>query len=80
MEHDCNHIKELNQVQAEIIEKHVEKHKFYRKIVDRDQAILDFIKSFGWAFRESFCRGCRDRHECVPFKTMVADKNNTEVK
>jgi len=61
----CRHLRELLESQREIIERHIDRHKWFRHIDDREAAISDFIEKFGWIMREFHCtQVCTDRTEC----------------
>lgn len=61
----CTHLQELLKVQKNIIERHIDEHKWFLHIPDRQEAIADFIEKFGWIMRELYCGYiCPVRHEC----------------
>jgi len=61
----CTHLSELAKVQREIISRHIERHKWFSHIIDRQEAAEDFIEKFGWIMRELYCGYiCAERHEC----------------
>jgi len=61
----CIHLNELSKVQSIIIKKHIDQHKWFAHIPDRQVAISDFIEKFGWIMRELYCGYiCADRFDC----------------
>ena len=61
----CPIVKQFNQVQAEIMQKHLEKHKYYRHIKDEIEAFLDFNKEFAPIEREVVCGVCIHHKNCL---------------
>jgi hypothetical protein len=68
--HECIHFKEFMNEQYDMIVKHIEKHKMYRKIKDNDEAVQSFINDYAWCFREGYCRGCPDHQECIIYDNL----------
>ena len=65
MIHECIRLQEILAAQIEIIERHIDQHKWFHLIADKDQAITDFIEKYGFIMREFYCsRVCKDRFEC----------------
>jgi hypothetical protein len=65
MFHDCIRLQDILEAQIEIIERHVDRHKWFHLIADKDPAIADFIEKYGFIMREFYCsRVCKDRFEC----------------
>lgn len=51
--------------QLEIVKKHLDEHKYLRKIEDRNEALDSFISDYGWLIRELYCtRICQQRFSC----------------
>ncbi|MCU0610615.1 MAG: hypothetical protein MUE60_02365 [Candidatus Eisenbacteria bacterium] len=70
----CRHLRELLESQREIIERHVDRHKWFRHIDSREAAISDFIEKFGWIMREFHCtQVCTDRTECEQPSRLTSD-------
>lgn len=51
----CQNMNELMQAQLDIIKRHIDRHKWFQHIDDRDKAIEDFIEKYAWLMREMFC-------------------------
>jgi hypothetical protein len=65
MFHECIHLQDILEAQIEIIERHIEKHKWFNLIADKDKAIADLIEKYGFVMREFYCaRACEDRFKC----------------
>lgn len=61
----CDHLIALMQVERSIITKHIDKHKWCRKIPDYNSGVADFIENYGWLMREMFCgHVCEHRQDC----------------
>ncbi len=66
MINECSRIKDILDAQIDIIERHVDQHKWFQQIEDRNEAIRDFIEKYGFIMREFYCsRICEDRFDCV---------------
>jgi hypothetical protein len=64
LEH-CVHLREFLQAQKNILQRHIDEHKWCRQITDDEDGKTDFIKEFGWLMRELFCgHACPDRFNC----------------
>jgi len=66
MEH-CERLGDLLNEERKVIERHLDKHKWYQGIEDRERAVTDFIKRYGWLMREVFCDKCDENATCVPY-------------
>ena len=65
MQNECSRLKEILDAQIDIIERHVDKHKWFKQIEDRNEAIRDFIEKYGFIMREFYCsRICEERFTC----------------
>jgi hypothetical protein len=61
----CKHLKDFMQTQCEVIRRHLDEHKYLRKIGDTNVAVDSFIKDYGWLIRELYCtRICEIRKGC----------------
>jgi len=62
---ECKRIRDILDAQIDIIERHVDQHKWFQQIEDRNEAISDFIEKYGFIMREFYCsRICEDRFSC----------------
>lgn len=61
----CPIAEKFNKVQAEIMQKHLEKHKWYRHIKNDLEAFLDFNKEFAPIEREVVCGVCIHHNNCL---------------
>ncbi|MBN1904857.1 MAG: hypothetical protein JW927_07150 [Deltaproteobacteria bacterium] len=65
MQSECSRLKEILEAQIEIIERHVDDHKWFMQIADRNEATRDFIEKYGFIMREFYCsRVCEQRFTC----------------
>ena len=61
----CVRLKDILDAQIEIIERHIDQHKWFHRFQNRDEAIADFIEKYGFIMREFYCsRICEDRFDC----------------
>jgi hypothetical protein len=61
----CIHLGDILNAQIEIIERHIDEHKWFQGIADKDKAISDFIQKYAFVMREFYCsQVCKDRLEC----------------
>lgn len=51
-------------IQRDIISRHIDEHKYFKHIVDREKAVVDFIKQYAWLMRETYCLACPDKDTC----------------
>lgn len=62
---DCKHLQEILDAQKDIIERHVDQHKWFQQIEKREEAVRDFVEKYGFIMREFYCsRICHDRFDC----------------
>lgn len=61
----CSYFKEFMKTQLAVIARHLDEHKYLRKIEDKDKALDSFIQDYGWLIREMYCTtACPYRVEC----------------
>ncbi len=65
MHEECTRMRDLLVVQKQIIERHIDEHKWFQHIPEKDEAISDFLQKFGWIMRELICGYiCPERFNC----------------
>jgi hypothetical protein len=65
MFNECKHLKDILDSQRDIIERHVDQHKWFQGIEKKEWAVCDFVEKYGFIMREFYCsRICVDRLEC----------------
>jgi hypothetical protein len=65
MFNECKHLHDILNSQMDIIERHVEQHKWFHGIDDKEKAVCDFVDKYGFIMREFYCsRVCVDRFDC----------------
>lgn len=76
----CNQLKNLLKIQTQIIEEHIDKHKWFNHIEDKNEAIVDFIDKYAWLMRQMFCEYiCEKRDDCDLLKKEAQkDKGDKE--
>jgi len=61
----CKHLQEILEAQKDIIERHIDLHKWFMQTENRNAAICDFVEKYGFIMREFYCsRVCVSRFEC----------------
>lgn len=61
----CQCLTDFLRAQKEIIERHLDEHKYLRHIEDKNEAVSSFVKDFGWIMREMYCtKICSKRDTC----------------
>lgn len=60
----CIRLKDFLDYEVSLIEKHIDKHKWFNHIEDKDEAIADFINKYAWIIKESYCINCTKNSEC----------------
>ena len=72
----CNHVKEVNEAEIGVIERHIAEHKWCNNICDSDEGIIDFIQKYAWIMHEMYCESaCPDRDNCA-VRNKHKDKQN----
>lgn len=68
----CNKLKDLLHVEGNIIKRHIDRHKWFQHIDDKNLAVVDFIEKYGWLMREIYCENlCERKGDCEVFKTVI---------
>jgi len=61
----CQHLAGFMKTQLDVINKHLDEHKYLRSIEDKNEAIASFINDYGWLIRELYCtRICNNCSSC----------------
>jgi len=61
----CKQLSKFMTAQLDVVKKHLDEHKYLRKIEDRNVALESFIDDYGWLMREFYCvYVCSVRNEC----------------
>lgn len=61
----CKQLSKFIKTQFEVVKKHLDEHKYLRKIDDRNAALESFINDYGWLIRELYCTHiCEDKENC----------------
>ena len=72
----CDKLKDLLHVEGQIIQRHIDRHKWFQHIADKNLAVIDFIEKYGWLMREIYCENlCEHKGDCEIFNTVVIPKN-----
>lgn len=72
----CTNLKKLLSVECEIIKRHIDDHKWFNAIADKETAICDFIEKYAWLMREVYCGSvCEKRYECECAEEFIIDFN-----
>lgn len=61
----CAELEKLLESERDIIEKHIDEHKWFRHIADKNEAVMDFINEYGWIMKEMYCKYvCKHKRKC----------------
>jgi len=61
----CEHLADFMKAQLEVVGRHLDEHKYLRRIENKDEALSSFIMDYGWLIREIYCtRICDIRENC----------------
>jgi len=71
---NCNHLEELLKEQVLIIGRHIEEHKWFQQIENKQKAISDFINKYGWVMREMYCDLCPEGNDCTAYQKYLKRK------
>jgi hypothetical protein len=76
MVESCVKVVDLLKVEKNIIEKNLDRHKWFKHIADSNMAMIDFIKTFGGVLKEMYCEACCPFcDQCEVYKKMIEDLN-----
>ncbi len=65
MDNHCQHLQDILSIEKEIIQQHINNHKWYHGFENENDAIIDFIHRYAWIMREVFCGAmCPHRNNC----------------
>jgi len=65
MSDKCEDLSAFMKTQFDVIQKHLDEHKYLRHIDDKNEALESFISDYGWLIRELYCtRICEKREGC----------------
>jgi hypothetical protein len=68
-EMSCSQIRELLKVELSIIQKHLDEHKWFQHIEDKNMAVNDFIEKYAWLMKEMYCNFSCKKENCELRKT-----------
>jgi hypothetical protein len=61
----CTRTKDVLEAEMSVIKKHLSKHKWYRHIIDENEAVAAFVWEYAWLMRETFCgKLCPEKERC----------------
>lgn len=60
---ECTELKQLLVAELSIIQNHLDDHKWFHHIEDKNDAVGDFIYKYGWILKEMYCNfACKKEH------------------
>lgn len=75
----CTNIKKLLSVEMEIIRRHIDNHKWFNKISDKNEGVCDFVFKYGWLIQELYCGfSCPKRHKCECAERFLIENEDNE--
>jgi len=54
--HTCIDLENLLKDEREVIEGHIDEHKWFHHISNKEDGIKDFIQEYGWIMKEMYCK------------------------
>jgi hypothetical protein len=61
----CQCLVDFLKTEKEVIQRHLEEHKWLRHLEDKNEAVSSFIEDYGWLVRELYCsKICEQRKNC----------------
>lgn len=61
----CDKLADFLSIELKIIEEHIDRHKWFNHIENKDEAVADFVKKYGWLMRCVYCNYvCSNSGEC----------------
>jgi len=51
----CSQIRELLIVELAVIQNHLDDHKWFHHIENKNDAVIDFIEKYAWIMKEIYC-------------------------
>jgi hypothetical protein len=68
----CKNLKTFLQIETQLINEHIDKHKWCNHIIGDEEAIVDFVGKFAWLIREIYCGSiCEHRSDCCAAKDII---------
>ena len=75
----CNHLKEFIEEQKKIIGRHLDKHKWYQHIDNKEKALQDFVDKYAWIIREMYCdAACPEKSKCAAYQNYLTKIKGSE--
>lgn len=62
-ESKCKELSKFMKTQLDVVKKHLDEHKYLRKIDDRNEALDSFVNDYGWLIRELYCTRICEHHD-----------------
>ena len=72
----CQCLRAFMQTQIEVINRHLDEHKYLRHIDDKNEAMDSFIKDYGWIIREIYCTKVCDKKENCEISTRLSQNGD----
>jgi hypothetical protein len=74
----CVKLDVLMQCQRDIIERHIDQHKWFKHIPDKEAGVSDFIKQYAWLMRDLFCNYICDSKDGCKLRGQFSSKTHCE--
>ena len=73
-ENGCQCLADFLKTESNVIQKHLEEHKWLRHLEDKNEAVSSFVADYGWLIRELYCtRICEFRATCEVAQKLMAE-------
>jgi hypothetical protein len=61
----CPHFIDFLNTQINVVNRHIDKHKWFNHIENKEDAVADFIEKYAWLMRDMYCEYiCEHDTEC----------------
>jgi hypothetical protein len=67
----CPRFREFMLEQILLVNRHFQKHAYFRGITDHEEAKLRFIEEFGGIIRETYCEACTEHKNCEDYQNYL---------
>lgn len=65
----CENLKAFMSTQVDVINRHIDEHKWFQHIENKNDAVEDFLNKYGWLIRCMYC------NYCCPYSNQCIIKN-----
>lgn len=67
----CDHLNEFLEMELEILRCHFDKHKYFKGIADKDEAMNNFLDTYAGILRHVFCAYICKHKDCSVWQNLI---------